>query len=123
MNWSVMTKIDPPVKMLLWCPMCSTRHVDVGEFAFFSHHTHACQECGLTWRPAVVATVGVQFLPGFSAAEELPIKNSPPADASLDAIQAPTRDELSSKDEEIRLLKSQLERLQEAHSQGAVDVV
>ncbi len=51
--------------MLLWCPMCHARHVDEGDFATHPHHTHACQTCGLTWRPAVVDTVGVAFLPGF----------------------------------------------------------
>lgn len=54
-----------PIPMLLWCPACGRRHVDVGEFATRSHHAHACQHCGMVWRPAVVATVGVQFLPGF----------------------------------------------------------
>lgn len=53
-----------PVPMLLWCPECGERHVDV-DFATRVHHTHSCQSCGLTWRPAVVPTVGVQFLPGF----------------------------------------------------------
>ena len=57
--------MDEPIPMLLWCPGCQKRHVDRGEFATKPHHTHACQFCGLTWRPAVVATVGVQFLPGF----------------------------------------------------------
>lgn len=54
-----------PIPMFLTCPRCNTRHIDEGDFATKSHHTHSCQECGLTWRPAVVATVGVQFLPGF----------------------------------------------------------
>lgn len=54
-----------PTPMLLWCPSCHTRHVDLGEFATKPHHTHACQGCGMVWRPAIVATVGVQFLPGF----------------------------------------------------------
>lgn len=54
-----------PIPMLLWCPACHARHIDEGEFAEKPHHTHACQSCGLAWRPAVVATVGVQFLPGF----------------------------------------------------------
>lgn len=54
-----------PISMVLHCPDCRTRHIDVGEFATKPHHTHACQSCGLTWRPAVVHTVGVQFLPGF----------------------------------------------------------
>ena len=54
-----------PVPMLLWCPWCNARHVDQGEFATKPHHTHACQSCGLVWRPALIATVGVQYLPGF----------------------------------------------------------
>jgi hypothetical protein len=54
-----------PIPLLLWCPACHARHLDEGEFAEKPHHTHACQSCGLAWRPAVAATVGVQFLPGF----------------------------------------------------------
>ncbi len=52
----------PPIPLLLWCPECNERHVDRGEFATKVHHTHECQFCGHTWRPAVVATRGVQFL-------------------------------------------------------------
>lgn len=58
-----------PIPMLLWCPQCGERHVDRGEFATKIHHTHACQDCGMTWRPAVVATTGVLFLPGFKDAD------------------------------------------------------
>jgi predicted RNA-binding Zn-ribbon protein involved in translation (DUF1610 family) len=54
-----------PIPMLLWCPICTERHIDTGEFATRPHHTHACQSCGMVWRPAVVPTVGVLFLPGF----------------------------------------------------------
>lgn len=56
-----------PVPLLLYCPLCHTRHVDEGEFADKVHHTHSCQnpKCGHTWRPAVVPTVGVWTLPGF----------------------------------------------------------
>lgn len=54
-----------PIPMLLWCPQCGKRHHDVGEFATKQHHTHACQHCGNVWRPAIVFTVGVEFLPGF----------------------------------------------------------
>lgn len=57
-----------PVPMLLTCPICKERHIDVGEFATKVHHTHACQHCGHVWRPAIVPTVGVQFLPGFKNA-------------------------------------------------------
>ncbi len=54
-----------PMELLLWCPECGERHVDQGEFATKPHHTHACQRCGLVWRPAVENTVGVRFLKGF----------------------------------------------------------
>ena len=59
-----------PIPMLLHCPACHERHIDAGEFASKPHHTHACQSCGHCWRPAVVPTVGVQFLPGFKDEEE-----------------------------------------------------
>ena len=54
-----------PIPMLLWCPECGKRHVDEGVFASRPHHSHQCAHCGLIWRPAIVKTVGVQFLPGF----------------------------------------------------------
>lgn len=57
-----------PIPMFLTCPGCGARHIDEGEFATKAHHTHACQSCGLTWRPAIVPTVGVRFLPGFKDA-------------------------------------------------------
>jgi rubredoxin len=56
---------DMPIPMRLRCPECGALHLDVGEFATKPHHTHACQQCGEVWRPAVVPTVGVKFLPGF----------------------------------------------------------
>lgn len=59
------TCVLAPIPMLLWCPECGERHIDVGEFATRPHHTHACQGCGHVWRPAIEPTVGVQFLPGF----------------------------------------------------------
>jgi transcription elongation factor Elf1 len=54
-----------PVPMRLVCERCGELHIDVGEFATKPHHTHSCQHCGLTWRPAIIHTVGVRFLPGF----------------------------------------------------------
>ena len=59
-----------PIPMLLWCPECGGRHVDEGEFATKPHHTHACQHCGMVWRPAIVPTCGVWFLPGFKNEEK-----------------------------------------------------
>lgn len=62
---SIEQRVESPVPMRLLCPECRTLHIDEGEFATKLHHTHACQSCGNVWRPAIVPTVGVQFLPGF----------------------------------------------------------
>lgn len=72
---SMTERTDPPgprlpdgvIPMRLVCEACGRLHIDEGEWATRPHHTHTCQydDCGLTWRPAVVHTVGVRFLPGF----------------------------------------------------------
>jgi hypothetical protein len=61
-----------PIPMILYCPMCHFKHVDEGNFATKPHHTHACQgpKCGLVWRPAIVPTVGVEYLPNFKNVPE-----------------------------------------------------
>jgi hypothetical protein len=56
-----------PIPMLLTCPWCKERHIDEGDFVTKIHHTHACQFCGMVWRPAIVPTLGVRFLPGFKS--------------------------------------------------------
>lgn len=61
--------LEVPIPMILTCPWCKERHIDEGEFADRAHHTHACQKCGMVWRPAIRSTVGVQFLPGFKNKE------------------------------------------------------
>lgn len=66
----VFEAVEEAIPMLLWCPDCGARHIDRGEFKEKLHHTHSCQECGMTWRPAIVATVGVRFLPGFKDGDE-----------------------------------------------------
>jgi rubredoxin len=58
-------KDNAPIPLLLSCPCCGARHVDKGDFATRIHHSHACQVCGMVWRPAIEPTVGVRFLPGF----------------------------------------------------------
>jgi hypothetical protein len=48
----------------IFCPVCKTQHVDA--VVLTPHKTHACQSCGLVWRPfGDVPTIGVQFLPGM----------------------------------------------------------
>ena len=76
-----------PIPMVLHCPECRARHVDVGEFATKPHHTHACQSCGMVWRPAIGPTVGVQFLPGFKNEEP----EQPAQAKAADLIAAATK--------------------------------
>ncbi len=60
---------EQAIPMILTCPSCNARHIDEGEFKLRFHHTHACQSCGMVWRPAINYTFGVQFLPGFKNGE------------------------------------------------------
>jgi len=62
---TIFPKTEEAVPLLLTCPLCGFRHVDEGEMATRLHHTHECYSCGMTWRPAMVSTVGVRHLPGF----------------------------------------------------------
>ncbi len=79
-------ELSKPIPMLLWCPECGHRHIDEGVFATKSHHTHACQGCGLVWRPAIAATTGVQFLPGFKNGDAA----TPPTPALVVPVKTPT---------------------------------
>ena len=80
-----------PIPLLLWCPECNERHVDRGAFETKSHHTHACQFCGHVWRPALAATRGVQFLPGFreEGAENVSLRSTT-AGCRLQAPERPS---------------------------------
>ena len=64
-------------EQMLHGPITWTRrelHIDEGEFATKPHHTHACQACGHVWRPAIVPTTGVRFLPGFKTSQGVAVK-------------------------------------------------
>ncbi len=64
----LLTRIEilpEPIPMILHCPECAERHIDENGWEIKIHYTHACQNCGLVWRPAIVPTIGVRFLPGF----------------------------------------------------------
>lgn len=67
-----------PIPIRLECPSCGELHIDEGKFATKPHHTHACQHCGHVWRPAIVDTVGVRFLPGFKNATQAPREGDKP---------------------------------------------
>lgn len=58
-----------PIRQRIICEACGELHVDEGAFEKKIHHTHACQNCGAVFRPAIVDTVGVRFLPGFKNEE------------------------------------------------------
>lgn len=76
-TFQALSALRTPMPLRIHCPglvpygkpgqmvMCGALHVDEGEFETKRHHTHSCQACGHTWRPAVEPTVGVRFLPGF----------------------------------------------------------
>jgi hypothetical protein len=53
-----------PIPMILFCPLCRIQHIDKPnpEKAWDNppHRSHECENCGLVWRPADVATVGVE---------------------------------------------------------------
>lgn len=63
-HWQTVAERKRVIPMLLWCPACGARHIE-GELSDKPHHTHACQQCGMCWRPCVEFTSGVQYLPGF----------------------------------------------------------
>jgi hypothetical protein len=52
-----------PVDMLLFCPRCLAQHIDRPQpekgWDNPPHRSHECQACGHVWRPADVATNGV----------------------------------------------------------------
>jgi hypothetical protein len=62
MHTFTMGGVDP-MPVILFCPN-GHRHVDGASFTK-PHHTHACQTCGIVWRPMIERTVGAQFLPGY----------------------------------------------------------
>lgn len=51
-----------PINMVLFCPNCGQQHIDApeGEWKNPPHKTHLCHFCSYKWRPADVATNGVE---------------------------------------------------------------
>lgn len=54
-----------PLELLIHCPRCKTQHIDEGRFATHPHKDHACQDCGLVFRPCKLPSIGVQFFTGY----------------------------------------------------------
>ncbi|HWV44912.1 MAG TPA: hypothetical protein VN039_02615 [Nitrospira sp.] len=66
---------EQPIDMVLHCPSCGKQHIDAPESELTayadghetvwrnpSHRSHLCHGCGHIWRPADVATNGVQAI-------------------------------------------------------------
>ncbi|WP_186120598.1 hypothetical protein [Burkholderia gladioli] len=86
-----------PIPMLLFCPRCGTQHIDAPETVSDGrpvlyadawtnppHRSHLCHTCGIVWRPADVATVGVEAIETSGKAdtwEGIPGVTSMPAQA------------------------------------------
>ena len=54
-----------PLDMILSCPACHAQHVDAPDDKGWEnppHRSHLCGACGHIWRPADVATNGVQAI-------------------------------------------------------------
>ncbi len=57
---------ETPIKVVIHCPRCGVQHIDLPdpENGWFNppHRSHACQTegCGTIWRPANIATEGVE---------------------------------------------------------------
>ena len=64
--WRDLADRRAPVPMILFCPRCGSRHIDRPEpetgWMNPPHRSHLCEPCGHIWRPADIATVGVDSL-------------------------------------------------------------
>lgn len=103
-----------PIPMILTCPRCTERHIDEGEFATKAHHTHVCQSCGLTWRPAKLDTIGVQFLPGYQDEQTVDTEADSFVDRWADRLGLASRSRIRS--ELTQLIKRRLRVGQRASS-------
>ena len=56
---SLSTARGEPIPMVLYCPRCGLQHIDDAVWTNTPHRSHLCNDCGLIWRPADVATTGV----------------------------------------------------------------
>jgi hypothetical protein len=81
-----------PIDMVLLCPMCGVQHIDKPDAARSPsggvhngilgsphwenppHRSHLCHECGCVWRPADVATNGVESIETKGIADNFEIR-------------------------------------------------
>lgn len=87
-----------PIPMVLYCPACGVQHIDQPQpekgWTNPPHRSHECQACGCIWRPADVATTGVEVIQTHGTADtwlRLP-SCAVPAQPSSPDMEAARRD-------------------------------
>jgi hypothetical protein len=90
-HWQGLADQRAPVPMILFCPHCGERHVDKPEpehgWTNPPHRTHYCHACHSNWRPADIATVGVDTIATRGRLDaELPARAGGPAPHAADEL-------------------------------------
>lgn len=66
-------RVEQPIDMILHCPLCHHQHIDAPEpqsdWTNPPHKSHLCHACGTIWRPARVATNGVQDIYSYGQSD------------------------------------------------------
>ncbi|KVV40895.1 hypothetical protein WT27_13285 [Burkholderia territorii] len=93
--------VSAPIPMLLFCPKCGEQHIDAPEPADADidvdgtvisatsewtnppHRSHLCHACGIVWRPADVATVGVATIATRGTADTWTVEQGSIAEIDL----------------------------------------
>ena len=130
-----------PIDMILQCPACGLQHIDAPSEGWDNppHRSHLCHGCGSIWRPADVATNGVEHIKTFGSADTPRLIRTAPAAilTILDALgkargeverlsseeqvvartypdhvtlEVALRDRIAKKDAELATLRAEVER-------------
>lgn len=82
-----------PIDMILHCPRCHLQHVDAPDdktpdWTNPPHRSHLCHSCGFIWRPADVATNGVEKITTRGSKDSEP--PNPPATTAGGEVELPS---------------------------------
>lgn len=76
-------QVSPPIDVVLPCPVCGANHIDAPEpengWTNPPHRSHVCAYCKCVWRPADVATNGVEAVKTRGKLDNYPPAPTPPA--------------------------------------------
>ena len=68
--------VGATIPMVLHCPICHKQHIDAPNerrgWTNPPHRSHECRHCGTIWRPADVATTGVEKIETRGGADTWP---------------------------------------------------